>query len=138
MSDTAAARAALRGRHKLSLRYRRGDAQQSEEAHPTQERFAIPASFSIDYFLPGGRAFQTERAEALRERYSPRVARWIAEREGVPLEPDGSLSLTHPLADSAWAVRHVLQYGPEAEVLDPAEVRATVRSRLQETARSQI
>jgi predicted DNA-binding transcriptional regulator YafY len=59
-------------------------------------------------------------------RYSPRIARWIAEREKVPLDDDGSLTLEHPLADEEWAVRHVLQYGPEAEVLAPASVRAAV------------
>jgi len=32
----------------------------------------------------------------------------------------------HPLADDAWAVRHVLQYGPEAEVLEPARIRERI------------
>jgi predicted DNA-binding transcriptional regulator YafY len=44
---------------------------------------------------------------------------------------DGSLVLDHPLADQDWAVRHVLQYGPEAEVLEPAEVRQAVVARLE-------
>ena len=62
--------------------------------------------------------------------YSPRIARWIAEREGVELEADGSLTMEHPLADVQWGVRHVLQYGPDAEVLEPAEVREEVARRL--------
>jgi predicted DNA-binding transcriptional regulator YafY len=66
----------------------------------------------------------------LRVRYSRRVARWIAEREGLPLEKDGSLTTEHPLADPQWAVRHVLQYGPDAEVLSPPEVRDEVARRL--------
>jgi len=31
--------------------------------------------------------------------------------------------MDHPLLDVQWGVRHVLQYGPDAEVLDPAEVK---------------
>ena len=170
----ATARSALRDRRKLSLRYRRGDAEESgdrvvcpyaivaasgmfyivafcdrsegirifrldriEEAHLTQDRFGIPETFSIDRFLREGRALQVEQPHTLRVRYSPRVARWLAEREGVPLAADNSLTLTHPLADTAWAVRHVLQYGAEAEVLEPPEVREMVRSRLAEMARRQ-
>ena len=63
-------------------------------------------------------------------RYSPRIARWIAEREGKELEKDGSLVVEHTLADTDWAVRHVLQYGPEAEVLAPPEVKAELVRRL--------
>jgi predicted DNA-binding transcriptional regulator YafY len=37
----------------------------------------------------------------------------------------------HPLADTDWAVRHVLQYGPDAEVLEPAAVREEIVRRLQ-------
>ena len=56
-------------------------------------------------------------------RYSPRIARWVAEREGAKLAADGSVTLEHVVADDAWAVRHVLQYGPEAEILAPEELR---------------
>jgi putative protein kinase ArgK-like GTPase of G3E family len=34
----------------------------------------------------------------------------------------------YPLADRAWAVRHVLQYGADAVVLAPASVRAAVEA----------
>jgi predicted DNA-binding transcriptional regulator YafY len=77
-----------------------------------------------------GKAFQTSSAATLTVRYSPRIARWIAEREGKPLAEDGSLTMEHPLADTDWAVRHVLQYGPDATVLAPAEVREAVVKRL--------
>ena len=70
-------------------------------------------------------------AGTLRVRYSPKVARWIAEREGKPIDADGSLTLEHPLADTDWAVRHVLQYGPDAEVLEPAAVREEIVRRLE-------
>jgi predicted DNA-binding transcriptional regulator YafY len=69
--------------------------------------------------------------------YSHRIARWIAEREGCTLSDDGSLTLEHPLADEEWAVRHVLQYGPDAEVLHPPELRALLARRLAEMAADQ-
>lgn len=100
------------------------------DAEVLEEGFEIPDSFSLDQVLREGRAFHREDAEPLRVRYSPRIARWIAEREGAPLDEDGSLTLTHPLADESWAIRHVLQYGPEAEVLHPPRLRSAVRERL--------
>lgn len=36
------------------------------------------------------------------------------------LDVDGSLTMEHPPGDAEWAIRHVLQYGPEAEALDPS------------------
>jgi proteasome accessory factor C len=94
-------------------------------------RFESPREFSVDAVVRDGKAFQAPGAGSLRLRYSPRIARWIAEREGRSLEEDGSLTMEHPLADPEWAVRHVLQYGPDVTVLEPAEVRETVRRRLE-------
>lgn len=56
-------------------------------------------------------------------RYSASIARWIAERDGLPLEADGSAVRTMPLADRAWAIRHVLQYGSDCSILEPADLR---------------
>lgn len=94
------------------------------------ERFEIPADFSIETVVSGDRVFHAESPRTMTVRYSPRIARWIAEREGKVLAADGSLTLEHPLADDAWAVRHVLQYGPDAEVLEPESLRAEIASRL--------
>ena len=81
--------------------------------------------------LRDGRAFQSDvAARPLVVRYGPAVARWIAEREGGMLDEDGSVTVTHPLADVDWAVRHVLQYGADAEVLAPADVREAIVRRL--------
>ena len=100
------------------------------DAVTLDERFRPSAELTAGDLLRDGRMFRAEEAEPLVIRYSPRIARWIAEREGQPLAADGSLTLTHPLADADWAVRHVLQYGPDAEVLAPAPVREAVRTRL--------
>ena len=51
--------------------------------------------------------------------------------KGSQSTADGSLMLDHPLADTDWAVRHVLQYGPDAEVLEPAAVREEIVRRLE-------
>ena len=107
-----------------------------EQVESLDARFESPRGFSLDAVIADGRALQTSSAAALTVRYSPRIARWIAEREGKPLAEDGSLTLDHPLADTEWAVRHVLQYGPDATVLEPAEVREAVVQRLSEMAAS--
>jgi proteasome accessory factor C len=59
-------------------------------------------------------------------RYSPRISPWVAERTAARPQPDGSVVLRHRVADPRWIVRHVLQYGGDAEVLDPAQARAWV------------
>jgi len=80
--------------------------------------------------LEAGRAFASDTARRMVVRYSSRIARWVADREGATLAADGSLTLEHPVADDAWAVRHVLQYGSDAELLAPPDLRALVRARL--------
>ena len=107
-----------------------------EEVESLDARFESPRGFSLDTVIGDGKAFQSGSSATLKVRYSPRIARWIAEREGKPLAEDGSLTLEHPLADTDWAVRHVLQYGPDATVLEPAEVREAVVRRLGEIAGS--
>jgi proteasome accessory factor C len=101
-----------------------------EDVALLDERYRIPASVSLEKLAPAGKPFYSENAKVLTVRYSPRIARWIAEREQVSLAEDGSLALDHPLADVDWAVRHVLQYGRDAEVISPPEVRERIRARL--------
>ena len=102
-----------------------------EQVEPLEERYDSPRGFSLDAIVTDGKAFQSADAGTLRVRYSPRIARWIAEREGKQVAADGSLVMDHPLADLDWAVRHVLQYGPDAEVLEPEKVRAAILARLE-------
>jgi proteasome accessory factor C len=104
-----------------------------EDATATDERFDEPAEGVLESILRRGRMLSSDRPERMTVRYSPRVARWIAEREGQALSADGSLTMEHPLADPAWGVRHVLQYGAEAEVIAPEWVRERVVERLRTT-----
>jgi predicted DNA-binding transcriptional regulator YafY len=76
--------------------------------------------------------FATDGGQRVAVRYSPKVARWVAEREKAQVDADGSLSLTHDVVDMNWLVRHVLQYGGEAvvETADAREVVAKAASQL--------
>lgn len=91
----------------------------------TSDRFERPGDFMVESVLQQGHVFVQDApaAESLVVRYSPTVARWIAERENGELHADGSLLVRYPLADESWAIRHVLQYGPDAVILAPERVR---------------
>jgi proteasome accessory factor C len=102
-----------------------------------EEVTLLDEHFERDESIPSrlqetSRAFASAATKRMTVRYSPRIARWVAEREGEPLAEDGSLTLEHQVADDSWAVRHVLQYGPDAELLEPAELRQKVRNALGE------
>ncbi len=108
-----------------------------EGAKLLADRFTIPENFSVDDVLSDGKALSSSgRPRVLKVRYSPRIARWIAEREGGECAPDGSLIVEHPLVDTGWAIRHVLRYGPDAEVLEPADVREELCRKLESMAAS--
>ena len=115
-----------------SLRFFRLDRVESVTVLDVQ--YAMPANSLLERILGDGRPFHTDGSAIMTVRYSPRIARWIAEREKVPLAADGSLTLEHPLADEEWAVRHVLQYGVDAEVLAPESVRGKIVEKLRAMA----
>lgn len=97
------------------------------EAERLAERFEVPPDFDPRrYIAEGGRVYSAENEVEVAVRYAPEIARWIAER--VPCEPaeDGSVVVRHRVADARWVVRHVLQHGAMAEVLEPATVRGMV------------
>lgn len=95
-----------------------------------------PNSTLIATVIERGLAFASDTTRHMTVHYSPRIARWVAEREGVALSNDGSLTIDHPVADDTWAVRHVLQFGPEAVVVAPPDIRELVKQRLAEMSAS--
>ncbi len=102
-----------------------------ETVEELEARYEAPEDGVVESILREGKAFQAAGTGTLRVRYSARIARWIAEREGKTVALDGTLVVEHPLADPEWAVRHLLQYGPEVEVLEPDGIREAIVRRLE-------
>ena len=102
----------------------------TEGVELTAEPFERPEGFSIDSVVREDVVFHADAPASMKVRYSPKIATWIAEHETGEVQEDGSFIVEHPVADVRWAVRHVLQYGPEAEVLEPAELREEMVARL--------
>ncbi len=102
-----------------------------ETVAQTGEPYELPDGFSLDDLVREGRVFLGQPKEEVEIWYSAAVARWVAEREGKPLDDDGSVTLSYPLADTRWVVRHVLQYGGEARVLEPESAQVAVREALE-------
>ena len=64
--------------------------------------------------------------------FSTKIARWLKERyPGGREQADGRYVVTFQVADPAWFVREVLQYGAEAEVLGPEGLREAVKRMVQ-------
>jgi proteasome accessory factor C len=64
--------------------------------------------------------------------FSKKIARWLKEKYPEGREQrDGRYVVTFQVADPAWFVREVLQYGAEAEVLGPEGLREAVRRMVQ-------
>ena len=109
------------------------------EACRTDHAFDLPESFRVEEYLNEGSVYHAPNKTRVRVRYSPRIARWIRERahfESWKLdeEADGAVVLEHAVSDPQWVVSHALQYGEEAEVLEPLEYRALVREVAEEMA----
>lgn len=101
-----------------------------ESVELTDAGYSIPDEFSLEDTMSEHGVFSASEPDRMVVRYSSRIARWIAERHEVEPDKDGTLTIEHPLADIGWAVRHVLQYGPDAEVVGPVAVRVGVREAL--------
>ena len=100
-------------------------------ARATDDRFERPAN-ADDMPLLGGSATASDQTVSVQ--YTPHVSQWIGERYRGPTERAGegsALTVDHPLRDDSWAVRHVLQYGPDALVVKPDSIRTAIRDTLQ-------
>jgi predicted DNA-binding transcriptional regulator YafY len=97
--------------------------------------FEIPADFDPRNHFAEGRVFRAAEEVTVSIRYFPRIARWIVERGPVVSQGDGSVVVYHRVADPRGVVRHVLQYGVDAEILAPPEFRELVRQALERMRR---
>ena len=70
-------------------------------------------------------------------RFSPEAARWISDEIWHPRQQiswdDGWLTLRVPYAHPRELIMEILRHGPDVEVLEPAELRDQVCSRLHDT-----
>jgi len=92
----------------------------------TDGSFDRPDDFDPADYTEGGRVFLSDETETAYVRYSEVIAPWIREKGPCEELPDGSVAVAYSAADPGWAVRHVLQYGAEAELLEPSSARALV------------
>ena len=99
-------------------------------ARATEDRFERPANAG-EMPLLGGEAVASDKT--LSVKYTPQVSQWIGERyTGGASAKESGLTVDHPLRDDSWAVRHVLQYGPDAVVVEPESIRSAIRETLQQ------
>lgn len=102
----------------------------------TEERFDVPDEFAPDEYLEDGRVFRADATDEVVVRYTGWAASWISERGPTEPDPDGGVRVTYEVADPGWVVRHVLQQGGQAEVLEPDDVRKEVARVARQLSRS--
>lgn len=93
------------------------------------QAFEVPSDFDIREHLAA--AFESESKVMMRLRFAPaaaQVARDLGETwETLEAPSDGSVIVTLAMPDMTWAASMALSFGPIATVLEPAELRQTVR-----------
>ncbi|MDZ4862869.1 MAG: WYL domain-containing protein [Gemmatimonadota bacterium] len=95
----------------------------------------LPDSFDPKANLPlvrGAQDLRPSQAELTAVvAFSRKISRWVRERYPAGEErADGRYVVRFAVADPRWLAREVLQYGAEAEVLEPEAVRAQLREML--------
>jgi predicted DNA-binding transcriptional regulator YafY len=69
-----------------------------------------------------------EAPDAVTVRFGAGIARWLLERyPDAARRDDGAIEVVLQVSEPAWLVRHLLQYGPDAEVVAPPEYREIMR-----------
>lgn len=106
------------------------DAKVLKEPAFEADKAAVDAMVGKDFgiFSGGDRKWAKLRFSALQARWVEAEV-WHPEQKASYLE-DGSLVLEVPYSDQRELLLDVLKFGPEAEVLEPVELREEVRSRL--------
>ena len=100
------------------------------------EAFDVQSGFDLQAYL--ATEPHTQPTIGVRLRFAPEAA--LLARDDQPFwdtveeKPDGSVVVTFAVPSLEWAVRQVLYYGPQVTVLEPVEVRRTVRAHAQAIA----
>ncbi len=98
----------------------------------TGEVFKPPKDFSVEnYYAKSWELWTGEEEVTVKIRFSPSVADIIAETKRHPTQvteyqPDGSVIFTCQVSGIEEISRWILGYGPEAEVIEPPELRAKI------------
>jgi len=96
------------------------------ELKTLEESFEPPGDFDLDGYLSGRDVYRADAGVTARIRYAPSISRWILERGDAAEGDDGEAIVDRHVADPDWVIRHVLQYGGEAELIAPPELRQSV------------
>jgi len=80
----------------------------------------------LQAMLQDGIAYHARDDVKVTVRYAGTIARWIAEQQQGEAQEDGSVVVTHNVADPGWFVSQIMQYGGAATVEAPVEARRWV------------
>lgn len=102
---------------------------------PTEQRFAVPAHFNFEHFTRHSFGVLKGPVQKVRIRISPAWARYVAERtwhvsQAVQPQFDKGIEITFQVSGLEEIRRWILALGPEAQVLEPEELRNRVRDDL--------
>lgn len=99
----------------------------TKQAHLLDETFTPRADVELDLYrrdgIPTSRSYAPASA---RIHYSPKVSRWIAERQPVQELADGSCVASQPYVDDQWLAHYLLHFAGEALPLEPPAAVATL------------
>jgi proteasome accessory factor C len=96
-----------------------------KELRLTEHPYQIPRDFDISAYARSSLFKPSGKEAQVRIRFSPKIARWILESNSqAKRQKDGSALLEIKASGFSWLARWVLQYGTEAEILEPAPARA--------------
>lgn len=98
----------------------------------TKNGFELPRNFSLDRFFAD--SWFIEQGEPIQVKliFSPEAGRWVKEEhfhdsQKVQELPDGTLKFEVTVRGTREITRWILGYGSEVEVLEPVELKASVR-----------
>lgn len=98
-----------------------------KEIKLSERSYQIPRDFDISTYVRSN-LFKPSGSEArVLVRFSSKVARWVLEAHSqAKRQKDGSVLLEMKASGFSWLARWILQYGSEAEILEPPQARAEV------------
>src|SRR5438067_13563326 len=111
------------------------------EARLTEGRAKELASAELDEHLGAGYGiFAGRKVQWATLKFTPEAARWVSAQSWHPqqrsrTEQDGAYVLELPYAEMPELVMEILKFGPDVEVLAPAELRERVAQSLAQAAR---